>query len=265
MFATDLADVARHAGLHVVEVEGWQSRGHGPLDDVTGVVCHHTAGPSAAAKPGDFPSLKTVRDGRTGLSGPLCNLGLGRSGTVYVVAAGLAYHAGAVRVARPPYGNSHMLGIEAENDGVGEAWPQAQMDAYARLCAALAVRYGFGLGRVLAHKEVCWPAGRKTDPDFDMGALRRAVDAEITHLRQPAHAPAPNVVHGGYILTRYLRAGVSGKDVAAWQRVIGAKDDGDFGPITKARTQDWQRGHHLTADGIVGPACCRAARWTWKG
>lgn len=265
MMLKDLADTVRAAGLHVVEVAGWQTRGHGELDDVTGVVCHHTAGPSAAAKPGDMPSLNTLVKGRTGLSGPICNLGLGRSGTVYVIAAGLAWHAGAVRVARPPYGNSHMIGIEAENDGVGEPWPAAQMHAYARLCAALAVRYRFGLGRVLGHKEVCWPVGRKTDPDFDMGPFRVDVDAEIRHLRQPApgHVPPP-VVHGGYILTRYLRAGLSGPDVAAWQRVVGSKPDGDFGPLTEADTQDWQRARHLDPDGVVGPACCKAARWTWR-
>lgn len=271
MFATELADIARGAGLHVIEVDGWKTRGHGELDAVKGVVCHHTAGPSAKASPGDFPSLRTVRDGRTNLSGPLCNLGLGRTGTVYVVAAGLAYHAGAVRVAQPPYSNAFNLGIEAENDGVGEPWPQAQLDAYARLCAALAVHYGFGLGRVLAHKEVCYPPGRKTDPDFEMGPFRRQVALEIAHLQQPApgHTPGQNVpppvVHGGYILTRYLRAGLSGKDVQAWQRVIGARDDGDFGPITKARTQDWQRARHLTPDGIVGHDTATAARWTWKG
>jgi peptidoglycan hydrolase-like protein with peptidoglycan-binding domain len=264
MYATELADVAREAGLHVIEVDGWKTRGHGGLDDITGVVCHHTAGPSAASNPGDYPSLRTVRDGRTNLSGPLCNLGLGRAGTVYTVAAGLAYHAGAVRVAAPPYGNSHMLGIEAENDGVGEPWPSVQLDAYSRLCAALAVHYGFGLERVLAHKEVCYPPGRKTDPDFDMGPFRRRVEADMTQLRGPAHVPPP-VVHHGYVLTRYLRAGLSGHDVAAWQRVVGAKDDGDFGPLTKARTREWQRGHHLGADGIVGPACCKAARWEWAG
>ena len=264
MYATDLADVARAAGLHVTEVDGWKTRGHGGLDSVRGVVCHHTAGPSAAASPGDFPSLRVVRDGRTSLSGPLCNFGLGRAGTVYVVAAGLAYHAGAVRIASPPYANAFMLGIEAENDGVGEPWPQAQIDAYARLCAALAVHYGFGLGRVLAHKEVCYPPGRKTDPNFDMDPFRRQVGLEIAHLQQPAHVPPP-VAHNGYLLTRYLRAGLSGHDVAAWQRVVGAKDDGDFGPLTKAHTKDWQRAHHLTADGIVGPDCCRAAHWVWKG
>lgn len=265
MYATDLADVARAAGLHVIEVAGWQTRGHGGMDDVTGVVCHHIAGPSAASNPGDFPSLRVVRDGRTNLSGPLCNLGLGRTGSVYVIAAGLAYHAGAVRVARPPYGNSHMIGVEAENDGVGEPWPVAQVDAYARLCAALAVHYRFGLDRVLGHKEVCYPPGRKSDPDFDMGAFRRQVAAEITDLSKPdpGHVPPP-VTHPPFVLKRMLYAGRSGPDVAAWQRVVSARPDGDFGPLTKAATRAFQRAHHLDADGVVGPVTAKAAGWAWK-
>jgi hypothetical protein len=151
-----------------VEVPGWQTRGHGEMVGVRTVVVHHTAGPST----GNFPSLGVVRDGRAGLSGPLANLGLGRDGTVYVIAAGLCYHAGVVL--QSDYGNGYSIGIEAEATGV-TAWPAVQMDAYARLCAALCLHYTLPVGRVLGHKEVCAPAGRKTDPNFDMAAFRVAV------------------------------------------------------------------------------------------
>ena len=109
MYATNLASVARAAGLTVSEVDGWQTRGHGGLDKVKTIVCHHTAGPHA----GNAPSLNVVTNGRTGVSGPLSNFVLGRDGTVYVVAAGLCYHAGAVR--DTSYANAFSLGIEAEN------------------------------------------------------------------------------------------------------------------------------------------------------
>lgn len=189
MYATDLALVARSAGLKVTEVRGWRTRGHGELNAVKGVVCHHTAGPAS----GVMPSLNVVTNGRKDLSGPLCNLALGRDGTVFVVAAGLAYHAGQVRQAIPPYSNAYMLGIEAENTGQGEPWPKVQLDAYALLCAALAHHYGFGTGRVLAHREVCWPAGRKIDPyGIDMGDFRRDVEADLARLAAPA--PKPPVV-----------------------------------------------------------------------
>lgn len=189
MYATDLALVARSAGLKVTEVRGWKTRGHGEMNAVKGVICHHTAGPAS----GVMPSLGVVTNGRRDLAGPLCNLALGRDGTVYVVAAGLAYHAGQVRTAVPPYSNAYMLGIEAENTGQGEPWPKVQLDAYALLCAALAHHYGFGAGRVLAHREVCYPPGRKIDPyGIDMGDFRRAVDADLARLAAPA--PKPPIV-----------------------------------------------------------------------
>ncbi|CAF5118568.1 unnamed protein product, partial [Rotaria sp. Silwood1] len=74
---TGLADILRGAGLKVVEVAGWKTRGHGVMSSVKGIIVHHTAGPAT----GDFPSLGVVRDGTSSLSGPLAQLGLGRTGT----------------------------------------------------------------------------------------------------------------------------------------------------------------------------------------
>ena len=164
----DLATAVRKSGLPVVETQGWKSRGHGPFVAVETIVCHHTAGPST----GNMPSLGVVTNGRPGLSGPLCNLGLARDGTVYVVAAGIAWHAGVVRSSA--YQNTHAIGIEAEATGTGP-WSSVQMDAYAKLCRALCEHYGIPISRVLGHKEVCSPAGRKIDPNFDMGAFRKRV------------------------------------------------------------------------------------------
>ena len=172
MILTDLATAVRKSGLPVVEVPGWQTRGHGQMVAVKTIVCHHTAGPST----GNYPSLAVVRDGRAGLPGPLAQLGLGRDGTVYVIAAGLCYHAGVVKVS--DYTNDHSIGIEAEATGIS-SWPAVQMDAYARLCAALCAHYGVPVSRVLGHKEVCAPVGRKTDPNFDMAAFLSALQDAI--------------------------------------------------------------------------------------
>lgn len=168
MMLTDLAEACRKSGLKVVETPGWRTRGHGEMRGVETIVCHHTAGP----KTGNMPSLGVITNGRTGLAGPLSHLGLGRDGTAYVVAAGLAYHAGTVREAT--MGNSYAIGIEAEATGV-DPWPAVQLDAYARLCAALCAHYGVPVVRVLGHKEVCSPVGRKVDPNFDMAAFRRQI------------------------------------------------------------------------------------------
>jgi hypothetical protein len=168
MLLTDLATAVRQSGLPVVEVPGWHTRGHGEMGGVKTIVCHHTAGPST----GNYPSLNVVVNGRSDLAGPLAHLGLGRDGTVYVIAAGLCYHAGDVK--QSDYGNGYSIGIEAEATGI-TTWPAVQMDAYARLCKALCDWYKVPVSRVLGHKEVCAPPGRKTDPNFDMAAFRVAV------------------------------------------------------------------------------------------
>ena len=107
-----IADALRDAGLAVVEVDGWRDRGSSDFWP-GGVVGHQTAGPAGG---GDMPSLNTLIYGRPDLAGPLGNVGLGRSGTYYVVAAGRANHAGKGGW-RGLTGNSSVLGIEAENDG----------------------------------------------------------------------------------------------------------------------------------------------------
>lgn len=162
MYLTDLATVVRRAGLTIVEQPGWQTRGHGGLADVRAVICHHTAGPAT----GNAPSLGTVQNGRPDLPGPLAQLFLARDGTVFIVAAGLCYHAGAVKSSN--WDNAHAIGIEAEATGTS-SWPASQVAAYATLCRALVDAYG---AEVLGHKEVCSPTGRKIDPNFDMAAFR---------------------------------------------------------------------------------------------
>jgi hypothetical protein len=175
MMLTQLADVARRTGYPVVEVAGWKTRGRpGGMLQVQTVTCHHTA--NGGAK-GNYPSLRVVRDGREGLPGPLAQYGLGRDGTIYVIAAGRCNHAGVSRSSA--YINSHAVGIEAEAIGVPGAkgdWPPAQMDSYHRLCRALVDEFGsVEVKDVRGHKETCAPEGRKSDPSFDMAAFRAMV------------------------------------------------------------------------------------------
>lgn len=170
---TDLADILRGAGLTVVEVEGWKTRGHGVMASAKGILIHHTAGPAT----GDFPSLRVVRDGRTDLAGPLSQLGLGRTGTWYVIAAGRSYHAGAT-IDDSVFGNSNAIGIEAEATGTpstntGHAhWPEVQYQSYVAGVKALQAAYAIPTSRVLGHKEAAVPAGRKPDPNFSMDEFR---------------------------------------------------------------------------------------------
>ncbi|MFN3261270.1 MAG: glycoside hydrolase family 19 protein [Pikeienuella sp.] len=53
-------------------------------------------------------------------------------------------------------------------------------------------------------------------------------------------------------LTRVLREGVRGLDVADMQKVLDLVPDGVFGPKTRAAVQIFQQAQNLKADGIVG-------------
>lgn len=176
---TNLASVLRSAGLAVVEVSGWQTLGHGEMSGVRGIMWHHTG--TVATDPGDYPSLNIVRNGRPDLSGPLANLGLGRSGTWYAIAAGRCWHAGAGSYPGIGInnGNDWMIGIEAEHPGIsGYPWPTVQMESYRKGAAALVNAYKVNVDKVIAHKE--WAPDRKVDPiDFNM-PMERGIVNELT-------------------------------------------------------------------------------------
>lgn len=242
-----LPEVIFKAGVKVSEVDGWKSRGRGVLT-IQGVMCHHTA-----SKPGaNAPSLNTVIHGRSDLPGPLCQICLGRDGTAYIVAAGIANHAGRGIWHGNSNGNSRFMGIEAENSGVGEPWPEKQVDAYARICAAVAKYRRFGAEMVCGHKEYCLPHGRKIDPNhgFDM-VLFRARVAQI--LGGVAPKPEPIAPVDPTTNRRTLKFGMMGEDVKVVQKAVCAEIDGDFGKKTEAKVRQFQRDHDLVADGIVGP------------
>ena len=170
---TWLPPLLEAVGLKVALVPGWESRGRAEMGRVQGVICHHTAGP----RHGNMPSLQTLVAGRGDLPGPLAQLGLGRDGTYYVIAAGRCNHAGAGVWQGIRDGNASFIGIEAENTGGADdlPWPAAQMLAYQRGAAAILRHIGKPALFCAGHKEYALPAGRKRDPDFDMLAFRSAV------------------------------------------------------------------------------------------
>lgn len=240
---TWLPAVLERAGLKVAEVPGWRSRGHREMGTVKGVMCHHTA----TAAPGNMPTLRTLVDGRSDLPGPLCHLGLGRDGTFYVVAAGLAYHAGPGSYRGiTDMGNSSFIGIEAENDGEGEPWPEVQMAAYRRGVAALLAHIGADGAMCCGHKE--YAPGRKSDPSFAMPAFRAEVHRILTRAPQAVLIPAADA--GG---RPTLRRPMKGPEVEHLQRLLGVKADGVFGAITEAALRQRQRELDLVPDGICGP------------
>lgn len=160
-----LLDAARAAvagtAYQVIEVAGWQTRGHGGFRVLEGVVGHHTG--TAESARGDYPTLRVVRDGRSDLVGPLCNYGLGRSGAIYVVAAGVAWHAGASAHQGFVDLNDEFLGIEAESAGGGR-WTSDQLVVYPRLVRSILDYIRRPMTRYASHRTIATPRGRKDDP-----------------------------------------------------------------------------------------------------
>lgn len=249
-----LPSVLEAAGLKVAEVPGWPGRGRAEMGAVLGVICHHTAGP----RQGNMPSLRTLVEGRGDLAGPLAQLGLGRDGTFYVIAAGRCNHAGAGSWQGLTLGNTNFIGIEAENTGRPDdaPWPPIQLDAYQRGAAAILAHIGRPALFCAGHKEYALPSGRKNDPDLDMAAFRSAVSAIMDGSVAPK-VPIPAVeaeARPGQPGPRpTLRRGSTGEFVKRVQRACGVDTDGFFGALTEAALRRLQRDAGLVPDGIAGP------------
>ncbi|SRR6266478_3392148 len=258
---TWLPDVLKEAGLKVSLVPGWETRGRGDVGQISGVICHHT-GVNNPQKL-NMPTLHSLRDGRAAsanlkaLPGPLAQLGLGRDGTYFVIAAGRAIHAGLGKFKGIVTGNSSFIGIEAENAGNAQSdpWPDVQLDAYHRGVAAILKHLGKDQTFCCGHKEYALPPGRKDDPDLEMNSFRNSV-AAILAGTAPAPQPIPAVEPAppnGATPRATLRRGKSGDDVKQLQTKLGVDADGKFGPKTEAAVRVFQRNHGLVPDGIVGP------------
>jgi hypothetical protein len=166
---TWLADVLREDGLDVVELDGWHDRGHGELQSIWGVICHHTGS--------DNVSAESIADGRPDLPGPLSHIHLAQNGTLSVVAQGIAYHAGRGQHDGLPTdeANAHTIGIQAVSDGK-QPYPAVQYDAFVRCCAAIIRKIGEPASHVIGHKE--W-SDHKWDPALDMDKFRADVSARL--------------------------------------------------------------------------------------
>jgi peptidoglycan hydrolase-like protein with peptidoglycan-binding domain len=243
---TWLAQVLVDAGLKVAEQPGWKDRGRGDVGPIKGVISHHTAG----SKNGNMPSLRVITEGRDDLPGPLAQLGLGRDGSYFVVAAGRCNHAGAGNWQGTSTGNTNFIGIEAENTGLpDDPWPLIQMDAYRRGVAAILQKIRANPIMCAGHKEYALPHGRKDDPSFDMNDFRMQVAAIMS-----GNAPAPSVIPAADAAGRpTLRRGATGELVEEIQRKVGVAATGTFDAMTEAAVRQFQREHSLAPDGIVGP------------
>lgn len=270
----NLAEALRAEGCRVVEVAGWQTRGHAGYFKPVGGLKHHTGGRN---------DLHVVVNGRSDLPGPLGNLYLARDGVVHVVAAGVAWHAGAgssvvlaeIKRAVPSkgdarargleddyrQGNHDLFGVEVENDG-REPLTKAQVEALPRLMAAACKFYGFKPNAWRHHRE--WTR-RKVDMadrahDFNAMCARQLGVSRAAAARAAAAAAARRAArrfrrnpYPAPPAQSYFRVGSKGTFVQFIQWAVGAKTDGSFGPLTERAVHAFQRKHGLVPDGVAGP------------
>ncbi|MET9272092.1 LysM peptidoglycan-binding domain-containing protein [Kribbella sp. NPDC003557] len=194
-----MADAFRSNGLKVLEVTGWKTRGRPGTFEPRGVVFHHTA---SGRNGGSAPSIKTVLNGRPGIPGPLCQVLIGRDLTVRVIAAGRANHAGLggpiIGIPKDS-GNSFLIGVEVENDGVGETWTPGLLQTCDTVFATLLLGLRRQPAMLIGHKE--WAPKRKIDPARTnaglptMDQVRARVTAKLRTMGHPDVRAASSGIH----------------------------------------------------------------------
>ncbi|MGW2210109.1 peptidoglycan recognition protein family protein [Streptomyces sp. NPDC001781] len=199
MTADRLLAVLKAEGLRVVEYKDWRHHdraGHGGWGPINGVIMHHTVTKGTAS------TVAQCYNGYPDLPGPLCHGVIAKDGTVYLVSAGRANHAGkgdddvltavvAEKATPSPNennadGNVHFYGFECENLGDGkDPWPSVQRDAMVRAGAAICREYGWSAPSVIGHKE--W-TNTKVDPrvspggaDVAMPTIRTLIAERLKH------------------------------------------------------------------------------------
>ncbi|MFD8437459.1 peptidoglycan-binding protein [Streptomyces microflavus] len=190
--ADRLLRALRDEGLHVIEHRSWRTnnRNHkGPWGPTHGVMIHHTVTSGSAS------SVELCYNGHSALPGPLCHGVIDKAGTVHLISAGRANHAGSgdgdvlqavkdERASLPPDneadtdGNRYFYGFEAVNLGDGkDAWPAVQLLAIERAAAAVCRAHGWSQRSVIGHLE--WQPGKVDPRGFTMASMRTRIGARL--------------------------------------------------------------------------------------
>lgn len=191
MSAAKFLAALKAEGVQVVEVGDWEHHNRnskGAWGPVYGVMIHHTV------TSGTQNTVNIVKNGYSGLPGPLCHGMIAKSGKVYLVGYGRANHAGlgdpdvlraVIDERTAPAdneasadGNRYFYGFECENMGNGkDPWPAAQLEAIERVSAAICRAHDWGPLSVIGHKE--WQPGKVDPLGFTMDSMRARIKSRL--------------------------------------------------------------------------------------
>lgn len=295
IFLTWLADVLRRAGCVVKEYQGWQTRARSSGGYASGrplcVMWHHTASPASwnGQKDADY-----IAHGDE--SAPLANLYIDRQGVVWVIAAGATNTNGKGRSRTFSRGtvpadsmNSYALGIEFGNNGVGEPWPKAQIDAGFRASNAVNIAAGNKVTDVCTHQD--YAPDRKIDP-ATAGAVQgpwrpRSINSSGSWHRddlitecakraqgQPQPPPEDDVevielrVGGADAVFLALLSKAGGKDAILWCEWVNGNDTYQRKRLDAYRSMGTRvyslaSPANLTGIGLLGPLPTGDAKHQW--
>lgn len=201
----EIANRMKARGFTVVFEPGWQRRGNGMSPAYRGDIVHHTATGFANS------NLNVLIHGRSDLPGPLCNFCTWSNGTVGVIAAFPANHAGASGgrnmgpLPTTRSFNKYVLGNEIIYPGT-RPMTNAQYRTATALSAVINDVLGYrDAGHTRAHAETSitgkWDPGRGNGITYDMNAFRRNARGAVGGKRRPGRLPAPAKPHSSLLLT----------------------------------------------------------------
>lgn len=148
--------------MHTIDHQSYPSPNHDARSDgISAIVIHHGAG----SRTSDLRTL-TSPTSRVSAHYYVC-----RDGTIYQLVPDprAAWHAGKSAIDGVPNVNDYSLGIETEHQTLPTLvqhtdWPQSQLDALAWLIRTKAAAYQIPPARVVSHRAIALPKGRKADP-----------------------------------------------------------------------------------------------------
>ncbi|WP_328329601.1 MULTISPECIES: peptidoglycan-binding protein [unclassified Streptomyces] len=276
--ADSLVGALTAEGVRIVEYGDWRNHNRntkGPWGPVNGVVIHHTV------TSGTDGSVALCYNGDSELPGPLCHGVIDKDGTVHLVGNGRANHAGSgdddvltavineTALPAPDEdntdGNARFYGFECINLGDGsDPWPEAQLEAIARVSAAICRAHGWHAASVIGHLE--W-TDKKIDPKgFSMASMRNRVAAVLAGTPGAGatrYQPFPGDAWFAAAPHSTIVAAMGGRLVAEGCSAYTTGPGPQWGEADRASYAKWQQKLGYTgtdADGLPGATSWNALR-----